>query len=128
MLTYQLQRRLYKITNAKPFSFPSDVEVEVCLEPSEQFGVGNRPGRTAVQAHKASGVYNANTGRGKILSDPPLQPIQAGILWEPHNLQYNLNGNILRAKVVCETFEDLELLMVTVHYAVPILLNLEFAL
>ena len=40
MLTYQLQNRVYQIENQRKFTFPNDVEVEIYLEPTEQFGLG----------------------------------------------------------------------------------------
>ena len=61
MLTYQLQNRIYQIKNEKPFSFPNNVEIEIFLEPTEQFGVGIKPSKTAVKNHKAEVFYNANT-------------------------------------------------------------------
>lgn len=125
MLTYQLQRRIYQIKNKKEFIFPNEVEIEIFFEPTEQFGVGEKPSKTAVQKHKAESFFDANTGRCSILSDPPLEPIEAIIEWKDMRLE--LIGNKLHAKSKCDTFKDLDMLLSALHYILPILLNVEFA-
>jgi len=124
MLTYQLQNRIYQIKNEKPFSFPNNVEIEIFLEPTEQFGVGIKPSKTAVKNHKAEVFYNANTGKSYILSDPLLEPIEAILEW--NNLRLELKGNKLYANTDCEAFSDLDELLIALHYITPILLNVEF--
>jgi hypothetical protein len=37
MLTYQLQRRNFKIADNAPWKFPNDVEIEMWFEPQEPF-------------------------------------------------------------------------------------------
>ncbi len=127
MLTYQLQRRYCSIKNHKPFSFPNDVEIEICLEPTEQFGIGTQPSLTAVQDSKnPKSIVNANTGRMWIVCTPPLNPIEAIFEWQ-NNLRLEMRGNKVCAKQICNTFQELEQLLDTLHYFMPILLNLEFA-
>ena len=125
MLTYQLQSRIYQIKNKKPFSFPNNVEIEIYLEPTEQFGIGEKPSKTAVQNRKARVLYDANTGRSNNLSDPLLEPIEAILEWD--DLRIELQGNKLCAKAKCETFKSLDDLLNSLHYTIPILLNVEFA-
>lgn len=125
MLTYQLQRRTCRIKNNIEFTFPNDVVIEVYLEPSEQFGVGDRPSKTAVRAHKARVYFDANTGRRSILSDPLLESIEAIIEWD--NLRLEMQGNKLVATTRCDSFQNLEDLLTTLHYIMPIILNVELA-
>ena len=125
MLTYQLQSRIYQIKNEKSFSFPNDVEIEIYLEPKEQFGVGEKHSKTAVQNRKAMMLYDANTGRSSILSDPPLEPIEAILEWD--DLRLELKGNKLYVKAKCETPKSLDDLLISLHYMIPILMNVEFA-
>jgi len=125
MLTYQLQRRTCRIQNNIEFTFPNDVVIELYLEPSEQFGVGDRPSKTAVRAHEAEAYFDPNTGRWRILSDPPLEPIETTIGWD--NLRLGMQGNKLVATKRCDSFQDLDDLLTTLHYIMPILLNVELA-
>lgn len=123
MLTYQLQNRIFKIKNQKKFEFPSDAEVEIYFEPSEQFGIGEKSSKTVVKGSKLHIIYDANTGKYQIFSSPRLEPIEVTLEWT--NLQLEMRGNVFHAKWKCETFKDLESKILTFHYIVPILLNLE---
>lgn len=108
----------------KEFVFPNDVEIEIFLEPTAQFGMGKEAGRTIVQ--KSSGVvsFDANTGKSYVKStNSELKPIR--VLVEFTNLKIKMNGNKLSLRKTCENFEDLINLLVFAHHKIPILLNLE---
>jgi len=125
MLTYQLQKRVFHIENEKKFTFPNDVDVEICLEPTEQFGVGKKSSKTVVKGSRVEVFYDANTGKQRAFSSPCLEPIE--VILEFTNLRLEMQGNMLHAKGKCETFKSLDNMIVTLHYIVPILLNLELA-
>ncbi|MBN1637618.1 MAG: hypothetical protein JW866_01530 [Ignavibacteriales bacterium] len=125
MLTYQLQKRYYVKENGMDFSFPNTVEVEIELEPKEMFGVGNKPSKTAVHCSEAEVIFDANTGKCRIRSNPSLEPINA--ILEVDGLQLEMIGNKLYAKATCENHKILDDLLVALHYIVPILINIEFA-
>lgn len=124
MLIYQLQKRTYRRTNDKEVIFPNEVEIVITFEPSEQFGVGDRPSKTAVLKHKAKISQNLSTGRGRVLSDPPLEPIEA--MFEKNNVRFEINGNKFIGKADCESIDRLDVLVMTMYYVIPMLLNLEF--
>jgi hypothetical protein len=67
VLTYQLQKRVFRIKNKKEFTFPNDVEIEIYLEPTEQFGVGEKYGKTAVQNRRAKDIFNLDTGKWGVI-------------------------------------------------------------
>lgn len=128
MLTYQLQRRVCRIKNEKEFTFPNEVKIEIYLEPTEQFGVITgeaRTNKTAVRKHRAVHFWDANTGKWGVRSDPPLESIETVVEWT--NLRLEMQGSKLLAKTECETFKELHDLLIALHYAMPILLNLELA-
>ena len=109
----------------KAFVFPNKVEIEILFEPSSQFGNAVKNGRTVRQGSKAHFVYDANTGRTWISSDPSLKPLDTTVEWK--NLKLQLKGNKITGKVKCNTRKDLIELLETLHYTLPFLLNLEFA-
>ena len=124
MLTYQLQSRIYRINDGDTLVFPNDVTIEMLFEPAEPFGAATGPSRTAVRGHKAKVLYNANTGRGIIQSDPPLMPIE--VILDYTNLCFKLRGNKMLVQTHCDIARDLDELLTSLHYAFPVLLNVEF--
>lgn len=125
MLTYQLQSRVYRLEDNDTLVFPNDVEIELLIEPPEPFGAAAGPSRTAVKGHKAGYLYDANTGRATLQSDPPLQPIE--VILEYANFRFKLHGNEMLVQTRCDSLSDLDELLTSLHYAFPILLNVEFA-
>jgi hypothetical protein len=126
MLTYQLQKRVFKTENGEFFSFPNNVEIEISLEPSEQFGLGNKPSRTVLPGTKGKIVVDLNVGKSSYLSDSPLDnPIKSKIEYD--NLTLEMVGNKLYCKSECKDLNSLNELIITLHYLVPFLLNIDFA-
>ena len=126
MLTYHLQKRIFQTENGEQFSFPNNVEIEIFLEPSEQFGLGNKPSRTGIQGTNGKIVTDLNVGRSGFLSNSPLDnPIESKIVYD--NLTLELRGNILYSKSECKDANSLNELIVTLHYLIPFLLNINFA-
>lgn len=125
MLTYQLQSRVYRLEDNDTLVFPNDVEIELIIEPPEPFGAAAGPSRTAIKGHKAECLYDANTGRVTLQSDPPLKPIE--VILEYANFQFELRGNKMLVQTRCDSLRDLDELLTSLHYVFPILLNVEFA-
>ena len=133
MLTYQLQKRIYKLRNGEKLTFPNDVEIEICLEPTAQFGVPTketdglrRLRKTGVEGGRNTAMYDANTGRqGLDDSVPPFDPVQESCEWT--NLKMEMQGNIVHVKARCSDFKRLDTILQTCHYSLPIALNLELA-
>lgn len=125
MLTYQLQRRVLMKKDRNEFVFPNNLEIEILFEPSSQYGNVVEKGKTVRKGSKATMFYDSNTGRTWVNSDRPLEPINASIEWT--NLKLKLKANKLTANAKCNSRKDLGDLLVTLHYILPILLNLEFA-
>ena len=126
MLTYQLQKRAFKTENGDFFSFPNNVEIEMLLEPSEQFGLGNKPSRTVLPGTKGKIVVDLNVGKSGYLSDSPLDnPIKSKIEYD--NLTLEMVGNKLYCKSECKDLNSLNELIITLHYLIPFLLNIDFA-
>jgi hypothetical protein len=125
VLTYQLQRRVLKKTNEKEIVFPNEIEIEVCLEPTGQFGIGSNMGKTIVKGSQCTAVFDSNSGKSWIKSETFLNNIDATIEWT--NLKLQLKGNVVFYKSKCDSSKDFYDLIIAVHYFVPILFNLEFA-
>jgi len=123
MLTYQLQERFFKIERGKKFVFPNEFEIEVCLEPSEQFGIGTNFGRTIRQDTKCNTFLDANTGRCYGRSESPLEAIDVTL--EGSNTLLKMHGNVLIAKGKCKNLRDLLQVLQSIHYGIAIILNLE---
>jgi len=113
------------IKNGKELTFPNDVEIVVCLEPTEQFGIGEKLSKTALKDTKARLIYDLNTGKYGVRSTPHLQSIEAVVEWS--NLRLEMRGNMVHVKTYCRTSNDLNGILIALHYLLPILLNLEFA-
>lgn len=124
MLTYQLQSRVYRINDGDALVFPNDIAIEMLFEPPEPFGAATCPSRTAVRGHEAKVLHDANTGRGTIQSDPPLMPIE--VILEYTNMCFKLRGNKMLVQTRCDSARDLDELLTSLHYAFPVLLNVEF--
>ena len=124
MLTYQLQPRFYKSDIITKFEFPNNVEIQITLEPKEAFGVGAEPSRTCVQNRPASTLYNANTGKGTILSKPPLEEVEAILTYtNDPDFEFKQIGNVITIKFNCENYELFKNQIDKYHYLLPIIYN-----
>lgn len=125
MLTYQVRPRIFRCKTEKRLSFPNDVDVRFHLKPLQPFGMETGGGRTAIRAVAVSVLFNANSGEHTVESNTPLKPLDVKIT-EPTRT-VSLQGNVLSIK---EHFRDLETLHETIqsfYFALPMLLNVEFA-
>jgi hypothetical protein len=124
MLTYQLQRRVYRSDG--PLSFPNDVEIEISLEPSELFGVGNKLTTITVPGHETKISFNPHTGKTGVIPTYLFESIEVVFEWEGENVQLEMRGNKLYATCKCKDLDELNGYVTALHYIVPILLNIEF--
>lgn len=123
MLTYQLQKRVYR--SEKKFSFPKDVEIEIHFEPSELFGVGDKLTTIAVPGHDNIVSFNPHTGKTGVVPSHSFEPIEAFFEWQSENVQIEMRGNKLYARSKCIDLNHLDGIVIALHYIIPILLNME---
>jgi len=112
------------VDEGKKLVFPNDVEVQILLEPPEPFGAGCGPSRTSVTGSEVRLVWNANVGRSTAQPKPPLQPLN--VSFESKNVRFTLEGNKIIARTRCRSRHDLDVLLTTLHYGLPMVLNIEF--
>jgi len=126
MLTYQIRQRTFRITKGEPpLEFPNDVEVSVVLSPGQPFGMEAGGGRTTVRGVGAQAKWNYNTGHYFIVSNKSLDPLEVRLI-EPHRI-VELKGNEMLVKTRCEPNHELTQLIDGLYYALPLLLNIDFA-
>lgn len=121
MLTYQLQRRNFKIADGAAWIFPNDVEIEFWFEPQEPFGTRHGYSRTTLLAVPASIVFNANNGFCSVRPEKPLDPVEVGVHYD--NIKYDLQGNKLLIQCRCETQDDLAQIIYHLQGFFPPILN-----
>lgn len=125
MFTYQVRPRVFRLENGSSLTFPANGTVKFVFGPLQPFGVEPGGGHTAVRAVAAKVIFNANTGQHYIESEQPLKPLDVA-LNEP-NRTLRLNGNILEIDQYLNTNIELTQLIEGVYFALPALLNIEFA-
>ena len=125
MLTYQVRPRIYKHSKGSKIIFPNDVELVFYFLPLQPFGKEPSGGRTAVFSVEASVLFNANTGRHWIQSKKPLKPLEV-IIEEPIR-RIEMNGNELHIQTRFNSLKEMDEVVQSLFFALPILLNIEFA-
>ena len=125
MITYQLQKRVLRyVRGPKKFSFPNDLTVNVEYGPPEAFGTSNNPSRLGRSGSVIKFIFNCNTGRVQVLSDPSLSPLSARV--EADNALFELKGTTLRLQAKCENDVVLHNILLSLLHGLPALLNIEF--
>lgn len=124
MLTYQVRKRIFKLAEERDISFPADVVIELCLNPLQPFGLRSDGGKTCIKGVAASAELNPNTGHHSINSESPLTPLEVEIQEEGRLIK--LDGNILSISQNIETHIDLDNLINSLFFIMPMLLNIEF--
>lgn len=126
MLTYQsLERLLMTTESGKKFSFPNFVEIEICLKPSEAFGVGNKSTRTITQGCSTNGIGSLHTGKFSFPSGQISEPIEAILEWSDQNRRLEMHGNKVYAKFECKDIKELLNYLNALHFVFPTLLAIE---
>lgn len=127
MLTYQLQKRYFRIMEkGKAFSFPNTVELEIFLEPTEMFGVGDKLTKTNLFGYDAEILIDPDTGKSGIVPNHLFEPIEAIVELTNQNMRLEMHGNKLYAKCECKDLDHLNSFVIALHYIFPILLSIEF--
>lgn len=126
MFTYQLQERLYMVFDKdKKISFPNFVELEICLEPTEMFGVGDKLTKTIECGSAPNFYFSFDTGKYGFLSGHLSKQIDTIFEWPKTNIQVELHGNKVYAKFECMDIKQLEPVIATLLHIFPTLLTLE---
>lgn len=122
MLTYQLQPRVFRIVGSSPFAFPNDLILELKYGPGTSYGTNDNHSRALVKGRKSELLYNANHGRGRIRSAPPLGVLE--VIIESPSTRFELKGDVLQYHTRCENPLELDGCINAFHYVFPTLLNL----
>lgn len=125
MLIYRLQSRVLKARSQEPFAFPNTVHLELKLGPAVQFGAGHEPSRVAVLDHKATLIFDANSGRTSVHSSPGLGPLK--VSFQTADDKFELNGDVLTHQSPCESITDVTGAIQTLYYLYPVILNVYFS-
>jgi hypothetical protein len=124
MFTYQLQRRVLRLSRDVRIVLPADAEIEIKLAPPQQFGAGGGHSRTATWNAGPTALYNANSGRATIESATPFGAINVSV--EQYGIAFAMRGHVLTVKTEVERLEDLTTLLTTLMVSVPMFLNVDF--
>lgn len=125
MFTYQLQERTFIKENGKEFSFPNVVELEIFLEPSEMFGIGDKLTKTIEGGRNGVFYVNPDTGKYGFLSGHLSKPIEAIAEWSKEDLRVEMRGNKIYANFKCEDMKHLESVLGSLLTIFPTILNIE---
>ncbi len=125
MITYKLQNRILKLLGDETkISYPCKLIIDAEYGPLEVFGLSSLPSRLSLVGGKTTLIYDANVGRVKAQSNPPLKPLFAQFVSDCESLE--LNGNILHLERECQDEIELHNILLTFLHSFPAILNLEF--
>lgn len=124
LLTYQVRKRIFLLEEDRDISYPTDVVIEIVFNPFQPFGSGLDEGKTCVKAVAASALFNANTGHHSIASKTPLSPLD--VIIQEEGRKFQLAGNVLSISQSIATLKELDDLIQSLFFALPMLLNIEF--
>jgi hypothetical protein len=125
VFTYQVRKRIFRLTDGREPSLPNTFEAVFTLQPLQPFGMTAGGGKTAVQSVGAAVYFNANTGHHFVESKQALRPLEV-VVEEPVR-KVELRGNVFRIEGRVESLGELEETLLSVCFGLPILLNVEFA-
>jgi hypothetical protein len=126
VLAYRQQTRVIKLTDGTGrLEFPSRVTVQVRLSPAAAFGAAEEHSRLVLWSRPAQFIINANSGRSRVLSEPPLGPLDVSCktgdeLWQ-------LVGDVLRLEIGCQDQDELNNVLTSIMFLVPAFLNIILA-
>jgi len=127
MLTYQLQQRRLAIKNGIEPTFPSDVRIEILLEPKEQFGVQSDPpklSKTIKAKSKTDSFWDANTGKWGGISNPPLNPINTEFnIKDDH---FVIKGNKIEIDFKIQSIQEMNNTINSLYFFLPSVMNVVF--
>lgn len=124
MFTYQIRRRVLRLSrDAKP-EFPCHCIAAFHFGPTQPFGEAAGGGRTTVQSKPATATFNANSGRHTIVSKEPLSPLEVKIQEPDRTVE--MHGSTLQIAQQVSSVANLLELLESIYFAFPILLNLGY--
>lgn len=125
MLTYQLQNRVLKIIEGpSELTFPNILTINAKYGPPEAFGASMNPSRLVLKGIDAELIFNANTGR--VLAQSIQKTNSPHVRITGDNSLYELKGQVLHIKTICEDSIELNNILLTCLHGLPALLNIEF--
>lgn len=123
MMMYQIHRRVFRVPEGE-IIFPNQVEINFMFLPKQPFGTGTGDGKTVLRAVAATMEMNMNTGKYFAVSEIPLEPLHVVVKDSAYPL-VELLGNELHVHTECSSLEELNRVIETVYYLMPVLLNVE---
>jgi len=124
VLTYQVRERYFKLNQKVDLKFPSDIQIEFVFKPLQPFGAGLDGGETFVEKGGAQFLFNANTGRGCMKSNSPLSPLN--VQFNDKEKKISVKGNLVSITHHVENLGELDSLIQSLFFSLPIVLNVEF--
>jgi hypothetical protein len=112
------------VQSGGPVEFPNTVELCFLFTPSEPFGVGSGPSKTARLGSVARLSYNAHCARDGVVSNPRLERVLLN--YPSDDLSIEFNGNEMRLGTYCQDEIRLGQLINWVESVLVGLLGLEF--
>ena len=125
MFTYQVRSRVLRTQGTQLPQFPVHGAVNFYLSPPQPFGAEAGGGHTAVRATAARALFNANTGKHSIESNPSLQPLDVTL--SAPDQEVRLSGAKLTVAQNFDSLKSLADLLEGVYFVVPALLAVEYA-
>lgn len=125
MLTYRARRRIFRLDNDASIAFPAEAVVRFHFQPPAAFGSSADGGRAIVRGAAARVIFDSNTGRGSVMSSAPLQPLDVEIV--APDIRFDLKGQVLSISQRVESTDELEGVIESNYFVLPMLLSLHFA-
>jgi hypothetical protein len=126
MQTYQIKKRLFRLSGGSAPSFPALATIRVLLLPGQPFGASNEPGLTAVHAVAATVQYDVNTGRHTIKSEHPLQPIHLTFT-DQYGRRITVSGRTVETVVEVANINELAVHVEDIYLMLPATLSAFFS-
>lgn len=124
MNTYRVKPRTFAFADGQQPPLPAQAKIVFHFVPGQPFGVENGGGRTAT-AGTITIHFDPDTGQSSWESARPLSPLN--VILSDDLYEFRLSGCSLEITQTVETLAELSGLLETVYFALPILLNAEFA-
>jgi hypothetical protein len=125
MLTYQVRRRgVYTEPLGTPLLFPNDAELVFHFAPAGPFGGTTSRGYTAVHRKEITTFFNSNTGRSLVESSEPLDPVEVSLRLSDGTVRFV--GPSCTVSFRCESRLELQSMLESYYYLLPLLLNVDF--
>jgi hypothetical protein len=126
MLTYRIRDRIFRIPQGRTLSWPTKAEARFQFSPLQAFGASASGGRTLIRNQAGSSIlFNMNTGAFTATSNPPLRPLDVAVIDLAAIVKWS--GNVLTVSDTFNSLNELNDLIQSVYFALPMYLNVDFA-